>query len=119
MAFLDEEEALAPPGGGEPPVRRVRDHQRQIMVRRAVGVGVVVLLLILIVLGIRGCLNARKERSFENYARDLNAIAAQSAAALRGLLRTAQRPGQPHPAELRGRDRTSYRGAQEQPHEPG
>jgi hypothetical protein len=78
LAFLDEEEALAPPGGDEPPFRRARDHQRQIMVRRAVGVGVIVLILILIVLGIRGCLNARKERSFENYARDLNAIAAQS-----------------------------------------
>ncbi len=79
MAFLDEEEALAPSGGGEPPFRRARDHQRQIMVRRAVGVGVIVLLLILIVVGIRGCLNERKERSFENYARDLNAIVAQSA----------------------------------------
>jgi len=48
------------------------------MVRRAVGVGVFVVLLILIVLGIRGCLNARKERGFENYVSDLNAIAAQS-----------------------------------------
>jgi CARDB len=78
LAFLDEEEALEPGGGREPPSRRVRDHQRQIMVRRAVGVGVIVLLLILIVVGIRGCLNARKERGFENYARDLNAIVAQS-----------------------------------------
>ena len=97
MAFLDEEEALAPTGGGEPPFRRGRDQQRQIMVRRAVGAGVIVLLLILIVLGIRGCLDARKERSFENYARDLNAIVAQSAAALERLLRAAQRPGQPRP----------------------
>jgi hypothetical protein len=48
------------------------------MLRRAVGVGAIVLILILIVLGIRGCLDARKERGFENYARDLNAIAAQS-----------------------------------------
>jgi hypothetical protein len=78
LAFLDEEEALSPAGGDEPPFHRARDHQRQIMVRRAVGVGAVVLILILIVLGIRGCLNARKERGFENYARDLNAIVAQS-----------------------------------------
>src|SRR5215212_9393206 len=48
------------------------------MVRRAVGVGMVVVLLILIVLGIKGCLNARKERNFENYASDLNTIAAQT-----------------------------------------
>ena len=90
MAFLDEEEALAPAGGDEPPFRRARDHQRQIMVRRAVGVGVIVLLLILIVLGIRGCLNARKERSFENYARDLNAIVAQSEQLSERLLRAAR-----------------------------
>ena len=78
LAFLDEEEALSPAGGDEPPFHPARDHQRQIMVRRAVGVGAIVLVLILIVLGIRGCLNARKERGFENYARDLNAIVAQS-----------------------------------------
>ena len=78
MAFLDEEETFASPGGGGPPPRDGRDHQRQIMVRRAVGVGVIVVLLILIVLGIRGCLNARKQRGFENYASDLNAVAAQS-----------------------------------------
>ena len=78
LAFLDEEDTVAPRGGGGPPSRRAGDHQRQIMVRRAVGVAIVVLLLILIVLGIRGCLNARKERSFENYVSDLNAITAQT-----------------------------------------
>lgn len=46
--------------------------------RRAVGIGAIVLVLILIVLGIKGCLNARKTRSFENYASDLRAIAAQT-----------------------------------------
>ena len=39
MAFLDEEETVAPRGGGGPPFRGAGDHQRQIMVRRAVGVG--------------------------------------------------------------------------------
>jgi CARDB protein len=78
LAFLDEEEAIAGRGGGEPPFRRVPDRQRQIMVRRAVGVGVLVVILILLVLGIRGCLNARKERNFENYVSDLNAIATQT-----------------------------------------
>jgi hypothetical protein len=78
LTFLDEEEALAPQGGGEPPSRRTPDRNRQIMLRRAVGLGAVVLLLILIVLGIKGCLNARKTRSFENYASDLTAIVSQS-----------------------------------------
>ena len=48
------------------------------MARRAIGVGVLVIVLILVVLGIRGCLNARKQRSYENYASDLTAIATQS-----------------------------------------
>lgn len=78
MAFLDSEETAPPPGGTRPPSRRGPDRQRQILVRRAVGIGVIVVVLILIVLGIKGCLNARKTRSFENYASDLQAIAAQT-----------------------------------------
>jgi hypothetical protein len=39
-----------------------------------VGVGVLILLL----LGVRGCLDARKERGFENYLSDLDSIVAQS-----------------------------------------
>ena len=38
----------------------------------------VILVLILIIFGIKGCLNARKTRNFENYVSDLNAIAAQT-----------------------------------------
>jgi hypothetical protein len=48
------------------------------VVRRAVAAGVGVLILILLVLGVRGCLNARKERSFENYVSDLSSIAAET-----------------------------------------
>jgi hypothetical protein len=79
LAFLDEEELAPPPGGTGPPSRRGGpDRQRQILVRRAIGVGIVVLVLILIVLGIKGCLGARKTRNFENYVSDLNAVAAQT-----------------------------------------
>jgi hypothetical protein len=113
LAFLDEEEAVAPSGGGEPPHRRVRDHQRQIMVRRAVGAGVVVLLLILIVLGIRGCLDARKERSFENYARDLNAIVAQSKQLSEGFFARLNDPGNLTPLSFRA-EVNADRGAMEQ-----
>jgi outer membrane lipoprotein-sorting protein len=78
LAFLDEEELAPPPGGTRPPSRRGPDRQRQLLLRRAIGIGIVVLVLILIVLGIKGCLNARKTRSFENYVSDLNAITAQT-----------------------------------------
>jgi hypothetical protein len=54
------------------------EHQREIFVRRLVALGVGILILILILLGIRGCLDARKERNFENYASDLSSIVAQA-----------------------------------------
>lgn len=77
LAFLDEDfppVATEPEEGGPLPPER----QRQFMVRRLVAVGVGVLIVILIVLGIRGCLNARKERAFENYVSDLNTLASGS-----------------------------------------
>jgi hypothetical protein len=48
------------------------------MMRRVVALGVTVLILILILFGIRGCLDARKERGFDNYVSDLSAIARES-----------------------------------------
>jgi hypothetical protein len=78
LAFLDEEELAPPSGGGRPPSRRGPDRQRQVLLRRAIGIGALVVILILIVLGIKGCLDARKTRSFENYVSDLSAITAQT-----------------------------------------
>jgi hypothetical protein len=103
LAFLDEDEAAAPsrPGGGGPPFRRASHRQRQILVRRAIGLGVVVVLLILIVLGIRGCLNARKHRSFENYAQDLNAIVAQTKQLSDAFFGTLSNPGNLSPLRFR------------------
>jgi hypothetical protein len=112
LAFLDEEEELIPPAGRGPSGPRGRDHQRQIMVRRAVGVGVVVLILILIVLGIRGCLNARKERSFENYVRDLNGIAAQSKQLSEDFFGRLSDPGNLSPLSFEAEIK-SYRGSAE------
>ena len=48
------------------------------MLRRVIALGVGVLIIILLLLGVRGCLNARKERNFENYVTDLSEIATQS-----------------------------------------
>jgi hypothetical protein len=77
LAFLDEDDAFAP----EPPAspRRSRGgRQQQFLVRRLFAVVVGVLIVILLLLGIKGCLNARKQRSFENYASDLTSIEQQS-----------------------------------------
>jgi CARDB protein len=48
------------------------------MARRAIALGVGLVVLILLVLGIRGCLDARKERSLKDYARDVSQIAAET-----------------------------------------
>jgi hypothetical protein len=78
LAFLDEDDSFPPvatePEGHRPPP----DRQRVFMARRLGAVAVGILVLILLVLGIRGCLNARKERAFENYARDLTTIVQES-----------------------------------------
>ena len=75
MAFLDEEDSV-PPVATDPDdhSRLPPERQRVFMLRRLGAVGVGILILILLVLGVRGCLNARKERAFENYARDLNTV---------------------------------------------
>ena len=77
MSYLDEDEldpALGGPGSRRPPSER----QRQVFIRRVIALGVGVLILILLLLGVRGCLNARKERGFENYVSDLGGIVTQS-----------------------------------------
>lgn len=100
MAFLDEEELSPPPGGTGPPSRRGSDRQRQILVRRAIGIGVIVIVLILIVLGIKGCLNARKTRSFENYVSDLRAVATQTNQLSGDFFDTLSDPGSASPTDF-------------------
>jgi hypothetical protein len=89
LAFLDEDE-LAP---AEPGSRRFgRDPQRQYLVRRVIALGVGVLILILLLLGIRGCLNARKERGFENYVSDLTAVVNESTQLSTGFFERLDNP---------------------------
>jgi hypothetical protein len=48
------------------------------MVRRAVAAGGALVLLLLLVLGVRGCLNARKDRAFRDYAANVRTLIEQS-----------------------------------------
>jgi hypothetical protein len=112
LAFLDEEESFSGRGGGEPPMRRVADRQRQIMVRRAMGVGLLVLLLILMIVGIKGCLDARKTRNYENYVSDLNSIAAQSKQLSDDFFSRLDNPGTLTPLSFKA-EIASYRGTAE------
>jgi hypothetical protein len=102
LAFLDDEELGPPSGGTRPPSRRGTDRQRQILVRRAVGVGVVIVVLILIILGIKGCLDARKTRNFENYVSDLRAITVQTNQLSGDFFGTLSDPGTSSPIDFEG-----------------
>jgi hypothetical protein len=77
VAFLDEDE-LQPAGRGSGPRRPGGERQRQLMTRRLIALGISVLVIILLLLAVKGCLNARKQRGFENYASDLSAIVVNS-----------------------------------------
>lgn len=77
MAFLEEDE-LQPGGRGSGPRRPGSERQRQLMTRRLIALGVGVLVVVLLLLAVKGCLNARKERGFENYASDLSSIVVNS-----------------------------------------
>jgi hypothetical protein len=76
LAFLEEDDPFAT----EPAERRLGppDRERQVRLRRLIAVVVGVLLVVLIVLGVRSCLDARQERQFENYVRDLNSLTSES-----------------------------------------
>jgi len=51
-----------------------RPERQQILLRRGLALGAGLLVLILIVLGVRGCLNARKHRALSDYARNVTQI---------------------------------------------
>ncbi len=82
LAFLDEEQDdLVVADEPERPRRRVGGPQRrrqQYLVRRLIGVGVGLAFLILIVIGFRGCLEARSDRALRNYDSSVATIMQQS-----------------------------------------
>lgn len=53
-----------------------RPERQQILLRRALALGAALVLLILIVLGVKGCLNARKHRALSDYAGNVSQIVA-------------------------------------------
>jgi hypothetical protein len=63
------------------------------MVRRTIAIVVGLIVVILLVLGIRGCLNSRKESAMKDYVTDANALVRESNAQSRSLFRVLQGPG--------------------------
>jgi hypothetical protein len=82
VAFLDEDEQpVAAPEGPPRPRREVTGPERrrqQFLLRRLIAVGVGLGFLILLVLGVRGCLEARSDRGLRNYTQDIGTIMQES-----------------------------------------
>jgi hypothetical protein len=80
-----EADDLEPRRRREPPPQRrrrppppPREPRGDLFKRRLIAFGIGIVVLILLLLAIRGCLDARKERSYENYLRDLESLVATS-----------------------------------------
>jgi len=77
LSFLDEPDEPARPRRQAGAVRPGVDRQT-LMARRTVAGGGAILVIILLVLGVRGCLDARKERALKDYVRDADALVKES-----------------------------------------
>ncbi|MGI8460728.1 MAG: hypothetical protein ACR2OC_03700 [Solirubrobacterales bacterium] len=62
--------------------------------------GVFILIIVLLVVGFRGCLNARKERGFENYVSDLSSIAAETQNLSKSFFGRLEDPGDLTPLQF-------------------
>jgi CARDB len=71
------EDSLASRQGRRPRPPR-RPERQQILLRRGLALGAGLLVLVLIVLGVRGCLEARKERALSDYAQNVAQIVAET-----------------------------------------
>jgi CARDB len=68
---LEDSTSSRPPRRPRP---RRRSKRQQILLRRGAALGGGLILLILIVLGVKGCLDARKNRALSDYARNVSQI---------------------------------------------
>ena len=79
------------------PVRRSRPSRRpqrqQILLRRGLALGGGLLLLILLVLGVKGCLDARKNRALSDYARNVTEIVEETERTSKGFFGKLSDPG--------------------------
>jgi hypothetical protein len=79
------------------PGRRARPRRRperqQILLRRGLALGGGLLLLILIVLGVKGCLDARKDRALSDYARDVSQIVEETGQTSKAFFAKLDEPG--------------------------
>jgi CARDB len=86
------EDSLASRPGRRPRPPR-RPERQQILLRRGLALGAGLLILILIVLGVRGCLNARKHRALSDYARNVTQIVEETDQTSKSFFGKLSNPG--------------------------
>jgi hypothetical protein len=79
------------------PGRRARPSRRperqQILLRRGLALGGGILVLILVVLGVKGCLDARKDRALSDYARNVSQIVEETDQTSKDFFAKLSEPG--------------------------
>jgi hypothetical protein len=86
-----EDSLASRPGRRRRPPRR--PERQQILIRRGAALGVGLLILILIVLGVRGCLDARKHRALSDYARNVGQIVDETQQTSKSFFGKLSNPG--------------------------
>ena len=87
---MEDSLASRPPRRQRP---KRRPERQQIMLRRALALGAGLLILVLLVLGVRGCLNARKDRALSDYAGDVTQIVDETSQTSKSFFDKLSDPG--------------------------
>src|SRR3954447_1835443 len=88
--FLEDS---APTRPGRRPRPRRRPERQQILLRRGLALGGGLLLLIVIVLGVKGCLDARANRELSDYARNVTQIVEETQQTSKSFFDKLEDPG--------------------------
>jgi hypothetical protein len=110
MDFPDPNDEFDQPASAEAPEHRTRtmrsggggrrgggsdaSERKQLMIRRAIALGVGLLVLILLVVGAKGCLDARKNRSLEDYSSNVTQIVDETNALGESFFGLLEDPGE-------------------------
>lgn len=88
----------------EPTSPREREPKRAgqtVLLRRAVAIGALLIAFLLVVLGIRGCLESRKDRAVKNYVANNSELVKESASIGEDFFALLRKPGKATPLDLK------------------
>src|SRR3954451_1499850 len=112
MSFFDDDEptrAAPRAGGARPRPRRpapaapgAHVDDQTLLVRRLAAAGIGLLVLLLLVLGIKGCVDSRRESSLKDYTRGVSAVMTDSQQSVATPLFQLLNQGGDQPSDLQG-----------------